>query len=133
MKYAAVNEIREGTSFDEVSSLNDKKLEDFILRAERWIHRKTLVRYDNLTDSEVLFDLKRAVILLVDYLWFHDQPEIAEDQLDPIQQERIGSYSYSKKGSNDEGFGNPELDSILESLKVDPKINFFSVSGPSKR
>lgn len=136
MIYATIQEIREGTSFEEVSSLYDRKIENYINRAERWIHRLTLNRFDETVDSDILFDLKRAVILLVDYLWFQDQPEMKEDQLDPVQSERIGSYSYSKEANKDvskEGFGNPELDSIIDSLKVSPSVNFFSISGPSRR
>ncbi|MGP4063087.1 hypothetical protein [Halobacillus sp. H74] len=136
MKYASVQDIREGTSFEEVSySMSDAKIEKYNLRAERWIHRITNNRFDDEIESEILMDLQRAVILIVDYLWFHDQPDVLEESLDPIQSERIGSYSYTKDKRDfmRDGFGNPELDSILESLKVVPAVNFFSISGPSRR
>lgn len=136
MKYATIQEVKEETSFSDVSSLSDERLQSYIRRAERWIHRITNNRFENVVDSDILFDLQRAVVLIVDYLWYHDQEEIQEDYLDPIQSERIGSYSYTKADRPDiesNGFGNPELDSILSSLKVEPKVSFFVVSGPSKR
>lgn len=134
MPYASLQEVRDRTSFTEVSSLSDSKLTGFIERAESWIHRSTGRKFRDETDSDILSELRTSVVLLVEYLWYHDHSDVKEEALSPIESEKIGSYSYSgKKATPEDKTGITELDSIIDSLKVEPitGLAFFSISGPT--
>jgi len=134
--YATIQEVKDGTSFNEVSSLSDTKIQSYIDRATSWIHRVAKKSFESETDPYLLTDLKTATILLVEYLWFWDQSEVKEGAFDQIESEKLGSYSYKvkeTKAAPGEETGNKELDSILDSLK--PRVigvSFFSVSGPTR-
>jgi hypothetical protein len=131
--YATVQEVIDRTSFPEVSELPEEKILGYIERAESWLHRSTRRKFREEKDTDVLVDLRTATILLVEYLWYQDNPDIKEDALSPVDSEKIGSYSYTvKKVQPGEQTGIPELDSILDSLKVGPVTGtlFFSISGP---
>jgi hypothetical protein len=131
--YATVQEVIDRTSFPEVSGLPEEKIFGYIERAESWLHRSTRRKFREEKDTDVLADLRTATILLVEYLWYQDNPDIKENALSPVDSEKIGSYSYTaKKIQPGEQTGIPELDSILDSLKVGAVTGtlFFSVSGP---
>jgi hypothetical protein len=131
--YATVQEVKDRTSFPEVSALSEGKLQGYIERAEGWIHRSTGRKFREERDRDILSDLRTATILLVEYLWYQDNPDIKENAINPVDSEKIGSYSYTaKKVQPGEQTGIPELDSILDSLKVGLVTGtlFFSVSGP---
>ncbi|WP_153465122.1 DUF3199 family protein [Sediminibacillus terrae] len=138
--FATAEEVKERASFEEVSSLSNEKLENYILRAERWIFRATGVDYSNEEDIGILEDLKVATSHLVDYLWLWDQPDIKEALTSPYDSESIGSYSFQLKNLTTmknavpgEKTGIKELDNILEDLKpAFTAPNFFRVSGPSR-
>lgn len=130
MAFATVEEVRDQTTFGEVSALSDAKLQGYIERANAYL-RRTSGDYRTATDEDLLTDLKRVTILLVEYIWFLDQPEVKESNMSGLQSERIGSYSYTK-GTKTGLTGNEELDSLLESLKVSHGVNLFSINGPSR-
>lgn len=143
MPYATPKEVRARTSFPEVAALDDEKLMGYIERAESWIHRVTGRKFRDETDPDILSDLRTATVLLVEYIWYNDHPDVREGALSQLESEKIGSYSYKVGGPGDtiqemefqaSHTGIQELDSILESLKVQPVqgITFFSVSGPSR-
>jgi hypothetical protein len=130
MAYATVQDVRDQTTISEVSNLSDTKTSFYIERANAYLRRQTKKDYRNETDADLLSDLKRVTVLLVEYLWFLDQPEVKESNLAGIEVERIGSYSYNK--GDKEGTGNPELDELLVGLVGSVGLNFFFASGPSK-
>jgi len=130
--FATVQDIRGQTTIGEVSSLSDGQIGTYIERADAYIRRVTKKTYHDETDPHLQSDLRRATVLLVEWLWFNDQPAVKESNMGGIESERIASYSYSKGNQN--GTGNAELDSILESLKAfAPRgVDVFSVFGPSR-
>jgi hypothetical protein len=145
MAYATIDQVREMTSFSDVASLSDSKITNYLERATAWIHRIALRTFEGETDPVLLSDLKIASVLLVEYLWFHDHPDIKESELSPLESEKIGSYSYTMKdvttvdSYKERVFeatrtGYKELDLILQSLiPAEPTSFFFRVSGPSDR
>jgi len=144
--YASPADVKERTSFMEVSFLPDEKIQLYIDRAASWIHREVKRTFENETNKLTLSDLLIATVLLVEYLWYQDHPETKEAQLSTASSEKIGNYSYTLRdalGGNtaDEmkfgasRTGIKELDLILDSLRSQNIItgfNFFSVSGPSR-
>lgn len=132
--FISTSEIRERTSFEGVSSLSDTKLEGYEERADNWIRRATRNGLIDETDNErIQSELKTATLLLIEYLWFWDDPETKLDAFSPEEQVRIGSYSYTKAEPGDKT-GIIELDSILDSLHWQPYVgNIFRVSGPSRK
>lgn len=132
--YATVQEVKDRTSFSEVSALSEGKITGYIERAESWIHRSAGRKFREETDEDVLSELRAATILLVEYLWYWDNPDIKEDAMSNVDSEKIGSYSYTaKKAQPGESTGIAELDSILDSLRFVPTgVSFFGVYGPSR-
>lgn len=132
MAFITIQEVRDQTTFSEISSLTDPQIDRYINLANAYLRRETLMNYRDATDPDLLTDLQRVTLLLVEYLWWQDQPEVKEGNFAGIASERIGSYSYNK-GSNGEGTGNKELDNLLFSLsRKNVGLNLFSVSGPSR-
>lgn len=132
MAYATIAEVKARTSFEEIASLTDEKVTGYIERAEGWLHRATKRKFRVETDPDVLADVKTATILLVEYIWYLDNPDVKEGGMSGAESEKIGSYSYTvKRVSPGEPTGIAELDSIIDSLKTDPRqgLMFFSVSG----
>jgi hypothetical protein len=124
--YATIQEVMVRTSFEEVSVLSDEKITSYIERAERWIRRATNRDFSEETDQDVLEDLKTATVLLVEYLWYWDNPDVKEDSINSVDSEKIGSYSFSgKKEKSGELTGMQELDNILTSLKNQPVSPLF--------
>lgn len=130
MAFATIQDVREQTTINEVSNLSDTKIDFYIERANSYLRRTTKRNYRNETDPDLLSDLKRVTVLLVEYLWFLDQPEVKENNLAGIEVERIGSYSYNKGSMR--GTGSPELDDLLKSLGGSIGINLFFTAGPSR-
>jgi hypothetical protein len=139
--FATVQQVRENTIFtDEVANMSDEQVTRLIRRSERWIERATSHNFTDETDEGTLFDLETATLLLVDYFIYWDTPEVREQSFDTasgVSSEKIGSYSYNISASaaaQGEETGNPELDSIIDSLKnlyTDTSAAlFFKVSGP---
>lgn len=131
MAFADTQDVRDQTTISAVSSLSDTKINFYIERANAYLRRVTKRDYRGETDVDLLSDLKRVTVLLVEYLWFIDQPEVKEGNLAGIDTEVIGSYSYNKS-ANATGTGNPEFDALLSSLVGTIGLNLFSVSGPSR-
>lgn len=136
MPYLEVEQIKKRSSFkEEMADLSPEEIEGYIKRAEGWLHRETGRKFRNETDEDILNDVETAVFLLVDYLWFWDDPELRETQMAQLKSERIGSYSYQMGDRDlpDGKTGIKELDSIIESLKEEiVGVNFFSVSGRTR-
>lgn len=135
MPYVTIEEVKTRSSFEEVAALSDEKITGYIKRAEGWLHREVGRKFRDETDEDVLDEVETAVILLVDYLWFWDDPELRESQMVQMKSERIGSYSYQfgDKDLPDGKTGVRELDNIIDSLKVDTVgVNFLSVTGPTR-
>lgn len=130
MAFATVSDVRDQTTFSEVSDLSDTKIEKYIELANAYLRRYTGVNYREATDPDLLIDLERVTVLLVEYIWLHDQPEVKEASYTGMESERIGTYSYNLGGKD--GTGNLELDQLLTSLTRSYGLNFFSVSGPSR-
>lgn len=132
MGFATTTEVKDRVAFEELNTMPDNKLEVLIERAERWIKRFTGRSFSEETDPDKLADLRHATVLLVEYLWFQDQPDMKEEAFDNVQTEKIGSYSYTKNAKPGEATGVVELDQILYSLRpsADLKPMFFSTFGP---
>ena len=131
MAFATVAEVKERVAFEEITEMTDGKVEDLIERAERWIRTFTGRNFVEETDPVILGDLRRATVLLVEYLWFQDQPDMKEEAFDNVQSEKIGSYSYTKNAKPGESTGVAELDQILYSLRPSAALKplFFSTFG----
>lgn len=145
-RYATVEEVRDLTSLDEVKELSDVKLQNYIDRAGAWIRRETKRTFEGETDIDVLLDLTTATYLLVEYLWYQDNPEVKDNVFSPVETERIGSYSYTMRDVKTvdsikereyvgQSTGIKELDLILSALRASNTDTglFFSVSQPSRR
>jgi len=91
MPYATVAEVKERASFSEIAALTDIKIQGYIDRATSWIHREAQRKFKDETDEDLLADLRTATVLLVEYLWYQDNPDIKESSLSPIETEKIGS------------------------------------------
>ncbi|WP_306010540.1 hypothetical protein [Bacillus sp. MMSF_3328] len=131
MAFATVTEVRDQTSFGEVTALSDAKIEKYIDLANAYLRRYTGKNYRDETDPDRLIDLNRVTVLLVEYIWMNDQIEVKEANFTGMTSERIGTYSYNLGGKG-EGTGNPELDQLLISLRGSIGLNLFSVNGPSR-
>ncbi|MBD8013886.1 head-tail connector protein [Planococcus wigleyi] len=131
MAFATVAEVKERVAFDEINEMAEVKVADLIERAERWIRIFAGRNFAEETDPITLGDLRRAVVLLVEYLWFQDQPDMKEEAFDNVQSEKIGSYSYTKNAKPGESTGVAELDQILYSLRPSAALKplFFSTFG----
>lgn len=135
MAYATLQEVRGLTTIEQVAALTDEKLQGYIDRASSWVRRDTGQDFEGETDPDILADLRTATVLLVEYLWYWDQPEAKTGAMTNMESERIGSYSYNtRQAGPGETTGSKELDSILAALRVtEPAGPFiFSVSGPSR-
>lgn len=131
MAFATVSDVRDITTFEEIVALTDAKIEKYIEYANSYLRRYTGVNYRDETDPDILADLERVTILLVEYIWLNDQPEVKEANYTGVSSERIGTYSYNL-GNESEGTGNKELDNLLCRLTRTYGFNLFSVSGPSR-
>ena len=131
MEFATVAEVKERVAFDEINQMAENKIEDLIERAERWIRRFTGRSFADETEPDKIADLRTATVLLVEYLWFQDQPDMREEAFDNVQSEKIGSYSYTKNAKSGESTGVVELDQILYSLRPSAALKplFFSTFG----
>lgn len=131
MEFATVTEVKERVAFDEINQMAENKIEDLIERAERWIRRFTGRSFADETEPDKIADLRTATVLLVEYLWFQDQPDMREEAFDNVQSEKIGSYSYTKNAKSGESTGVVELDQILHSLRPSAALKplFFSTFG----
>lgn len=133
--YATVAEVKTRATFPEVRALPDDDLTAYIDRANAYLHRSTRRNFADETDPDIVTDLRTATIMLVEYLWFWDHPEIKESGMAGVDSERIGSYSYTaKKVPPGENTGIPELDMILGYLRAAPAISvpFFAVRGDNR-
>lgn len=143
--YASLEEVRELTSLDEVSALSDSKLQNYIDRAGAWIRRETSRDFSNEEDPDTLVDLKTATYLIVEYLWYQDNPEVKDNTFSPVETERIGSYSYTMRDVKTvdsikereyvgQTTGIKELDLILASLRRSTVTSafYFGVTKPSR-
>ena len=132
MAFATVDVVKEQSTFREIKELDVAAIERYITYANAFLRRFTGVNYREAVDPDLLADLERVTVLLVEYLWLSNQPETKESDFSGITSENIGSYSYSASKGSNELTGNLELDQLLMSLRPTLGINFFSVSGPSK-
>lgn len=131
MAFATIQQVKNETSFEEIRTLSESSIEMYIEYANAYLRRVTGVNYRDETDPDILTDLKRVTILLVEYLWLGDQPEVKESNFTGVSSERIGSYSYNVDAKD--GTGHAELDQLLISLTPRYSVgNFFSVHGPSR-
>jgi len=133
-------EIKSLSTFEEVAALDVAEIDRYIGRADSWIRRATGRRFDTSDDEYVQEDVRVATILLVEYLWYWDNPEVREAMMGPYDNEDIGSFGARYKNIRTwreavpgEETGIKELDNILNSLKRRVAINsFFRVFGPSR-
>lgn len=118
--YITVQELKNQTTLDEIKELTDIVVEAYMDRADNWIRRETGQSWDNVEDEYIKKDLATATILLTEMIFWNDQELNKIEDLDNVESEKIGSYSYTVKDSSDEGnnaIRNKELKSILESLR----------------
>jgi hypothetical protein len=138
--FITAEEIKSLSTFEEVAALEVPEIDRYIGRADRWIHRATGRRFDEGDDEFTQEDVRVATILLVEYLWFWDNPDIRETMMGPFENEDIGSFGVKYKSIKTwreavpgEETGIKELDNILKSLRYKVAIgSFFRVSGPSR-
>lgn len=120
--FLTVEELRALSTFDEVAGLDDNTINGYMLRADAWIRRATK-RSDlaRTTNESIQQDLKIATLLLVEYIWYWDQPETKEQSISHDDTVKLGSYTFNKdKARLGEETGNDELDGILKSLRYKP-------------
>ncbi|MEP9408565.1 hypothetical protein ABKP09_19800 [Peribacillus frigoritolerans] len=127
-------EIKDLTSFSGVSGLSSEKLKHYMDRADSWIRRATNSPAMELsTNVATQKDMRIATLLLVEYLWYWDDPEAKESAFSHEETVKIGSFSYNKAEPGQKT-GIQELDSILSHYVYRPYIsNYFRVSGPSRK
>lgn len=133
--FITVAALKELSSFDELKGLPDTTIEQYIDRADGWIRRATNNVTIGTSDIEALQqDMGIATWLLVEYLWYWDNPETKETLMSHDTDVRLGTYSYSYKpvaGAYETGI--KELDDILKSWKFSLNMgNIFRISGPSR-
>jgi hypothetical protein len=132
MAFATAQEVRDQSSFGEVAALTDPQIDLYIERANSYMRRFVGYDYRGATDPDTVADLRRATVLLVEYIWFIDNPTVKESNMAGLDSERIGTYSYNAGAKRSEPTGNEELDQILNHLRVEPGWNLFSINGPSR-
>lgn len=136
--FITADDIKTLTSFEDVAALPVEDIDRLIARADSWIRRATGRTFPDDSDETTREDIRVATILLVEYLWYWDRPDVREAVMGPYDGERLGSYSV---GYRDLGIGekvNPgeetgikELDNILLFYRSRLRLgNFFRVSGP---
>lgn len=131
--FLTAEELRDLTSFAEIIDLSEGKLKNYMERADGWIRRATNIDYSDTEDSATQSDLRVATLLLVEYLWYWDDPGTKLEVMDGLQSETIGSYSWNK-ATPGEPTGNQELDSILTALAFKPSgVNVFRTSGKYRK
>jgi hypothetical protein len=129
--FITAEEVQAKTSFDEVKQLEPSVIESYLDRADSWIRRATnRVDLPATLDPVIQQDLRVATLLLVEYIWFWDNPEMKEQAISHDDVVRLGSYTFNiDKARPGDKTGHDELDGILESLKFTPKIgHIFRVS-----
>ena len=121
-------EIRELTTFSEVESLADSDLQRYIERADAWIRRATNRDYSLTENRAIQQDMRVATLLLVEYIWLWDNPELKEEAMSHDEVIRLGSYTVNKeKARSGELTGVDELDSILREYRYNPGTAIFRV------
>lgn len=127
-------EIRELSSFSEVEALTDGQIQGYIERADSWIRRATNRDYSGVDDAVIRQDMRVATLLLVEYIWLWDNPEVKESMMGPDQGVKLGSYSVQYKNINTwknalpgEETGIKELDNILKNYQYVPAASLFTV------
>lgn len=132
--FIEIDEIRALTSFEEVRDLSDEKLQRYIERADSWIFRATNRDFSESNNLFVQNDLKQATLLLVEYLFYWDEPEIRESMMGPEDSVSLGSYQVNYKNLSEwreavpgEFTGVKELDNILRSYRFSPSATCFKV------
>jgi hypothetical protein len=127
--FITVGEVKDLTSFAEISGLSDSEVQGYIDRADAWIRRATHRDYKVTMIEEIQTELRIATLLMVEYIYYWDNPEMKAETISHDSAVRLGSFSFTKEKANPgELTGNYELDSILESLKYSPTAGgFFNV------
>lgn len=132
--FIEINEIRSLTSFEEVRDLSEEKLQRYIERADSWIYRATNRDFSETNNLFIQNDLKQATLLLVEYLYYWDEPEIRASMMGPEDTVSLGSYQVNYKNLSEwrealpgEFTGVKELDNILRSYRFSPSANYFKV------
>lgn len=132
--FITTTEIRELTSFSDLEGLTDSELQRYIERADAWIRRATYRDLSTTDDVEIQQDMRVASLLLVEYLWYWDNPEVKESMMGPDSGVRLGSFSEEYKNlttwknalpGNETGI--KELDNILNRYRYRPGTNIFRV------
>lgn len=132
--FITADEIKELSTLDGVKALSVDQINGYIERADQWINRATMPAIENTENEKIQKDLRIATWLLVEYLFYWDDPENREAAISNDDSVRIGSFSYKTKANTGEKTGIKELDLILERYEWKPKIgNYFRISGPSSR
>lgn len=138
--FVEVEEIKSLTSFEEVGALSNEKLQQYIERADSWIYRATHKDYSESTNKYVQSDLKRATVLLVEYLFYWDDPEVKTTMMGPDDSVSLGSYKVNYKSLSEwkstlpgGETGIKELDNILATYRYSPGVGaYFKVLGNGK-
>lgn len=112
--FITAGEIRSQTTFSEVADLSDGQIQGYIERADSWIRRATNRDFDETASDAVQRDMRVATLLLVEYLWFWDNPEVKEESMSNDEMIKLGSFTVNKREARmGEETGIPELDDIL--------------------
>lgn len=132
--FLTVEEIRSLTSFEGVRDLSDEELERYIERADSWIYRATSRDFTETTNLFVQNDIRQATLLLVEYLYYWDDPEVRESMMGPEEAVTLGSYKVNYRSLSEwreaipgEFTGVKELDNILKSYRFSPSATYFKV------
>lgn len=132
--FITADEIRSLTSFEGVRDLSDEKLEHYLARADSWIYRATNRDFTFTDNLFVQNDMRQATLLLVEYLYYWDEPEIRASMMGPEDSVSLGSYQVNYKSLNEwreavpgEFTGVKELDNILKAYRFSPSATYFKV------
>lgn len=132
--FISIEEIRSLTSFKGVRDLSDNELERYIERADSWIYRAVNRDYSLTENLFIKNDMKQATLLLVEYLFYWDDPDIRGSMMGPEEGVSLGSYQVNYRSLSEwreaipgEYTGVKELDNILKSYRFNPSAAFFKV------
>lgn len=130
--FVTTDEVKERTTLSELESLSNEDIQDYIQRADAWIRRSTNRDFSETTNDFIREDMKTATILLVEYIWFWDNPEMKEEAMSHDEAIKLGSFSINKKARSGELTGIDELDFILKTYRYRPTVGLFRVLGKGR-
>ncbi|WP_246197421.1 hypothetical protein [Cytobacillus depressus] len=108
--------------------LSDTDIKRYIERADAWIRRATSRDFSETENTFIQADMRTATLLLVEYIWYWDNPEPKEEAMSHDEIIRLGSFTVHKESARSgELTGMDELDFILKTYRYKPTVGLFQV------